>query len=339
MNGATMNQLRHTYPRSTQRRQHGFSMVELMVAITISLLLLAGVIQIFLASRQTYTLQDGMARLQENARYALGRISNEISASGYLGCMESFNQDSISNNLVNQLNGYDYANPISAANDTGTDGTDILYVRFGSSGNIPLLDEFNETSTQLTLDTTNANYDSLQQYDILTVGDCDGVSIFMITNDPETSGGVVQFQSGIVASSGVNAGQSNIAGQFDAPVLAPDASVGSLISAFRVTTNAYMVGPSSSGNGNALFVNSIDPNNELIQGVENFQVRMGVNDDTDLGADRYVDADDLVASDWNNVVSVRVDMRLNTVDPVQGGSTIAKDFTMTVRLRNRGDVI
>lgn len=319
--------------------QGGLSMVELMVAITISLLLLAGVIQIFQASRQTYTMQDGISRLQENARYVLGRLSEEISASGYLGCMESFNQDAISNNLVNQVNGYDYANPISADNNTGFDATDVLYVRFGSSGGIPLVSGFDATSTQLVLNDTDPAYNQLEQYDIMTVGDCDGVSIFMVTNDPESSGGIIQFQSGIVAPSGPNAGQANIAGVFDAPSIAPNAAVGSMASAFKTTSNTYLVGPSFSGNGNGLFVNAIAADNELIQGVEDFQVRLGVNDDTTLGADRYVEPNDLAAADWNNVVSVRIDLRLNTVDPVQAGNTIAKDFTMTVRLRNRGNVI
>ena len=68
-----MNPSRRTLPQRVNNQQRGFSMVELMIAITISLLLLAGVIQIFSASRQTYTLQDGMSRLQENARYALER--------------------------------------------------------------------------------------------------------------------------------------------------------------------------------------------------------------------------------------------------------------------------
>ncbi len=84
-----MNPSRRTLPQRVNNQQRGFSMVELMIAITISLLLLAGVIQIFSASRQTYTLQDGMSRLQENARYALQRISQDIARSGYMGCVDS----------------------------------------------------------------------------------------------------------------------------------------------------------------------------------------------------------------------------------------------------------
>ncbi len=119
-----------------------------------------------------------------------------------------------------------------------------------------------------------------------------------------------------------------------------DATAGvSVSTAFRTTSSTYLVDASSSGNGNSLYVDSNDPDNELIQGVEDFQVEFGVNNDNDLGADRYVDADNVGAANWNNVVSVRLTLQLNTVDPVQAGATIAKTFTTTVRLRNRGDVI
>lgn len=334
-----MKQPQTTHTRHPMTRQHGLSMVELMVAITISLLLLAGVIQIFLATRQTYTLQDGMSRLQENARYALDRITREISASGYLGCAESFDPEAIDNLLTIQTGAFDYSTPISADNNTGIDNTDVLYVRFGSSGGLRLTDEFDTDSTQAFIDSTDPNYQALEQYDILSIGDCDGVTVIMITNDPETSNGTIEFNGGIVATSGPNQGQSNLGGALDTRTFQPDVATGSLKNAFRTTSNIYLVGPSFSGNGNALFVNSIAPDNELIQGVEDFQVTVGVNDDNDLGADRYVDPDNVVADDWReNVVSVRLSLRLNTVDPVQGGATINKTFTTTVRLRNRGNV-
>lgn len=66
-----------------QLRQQGFSLIELMVAITISLILLAGVGQIYLSSKTSYNLQDGMGRLQENARFALDIMSHSIGQGGY----------------------------------------------------------------------------------------------------------------------------------------------------------------------------------------------------------------------------------------------------------------
>lgn len=340
MNGATMNQSRHSLSGSRGRRPHGFSLVELMVAITISLLLLAGVIQIYLASRQTYTLQDGMARLQENARYALNRISQDIARTGYLGCAGPVD---VQNHLAIQTGAYNFATPITADDNTGVDGTDILTVRFGSSGGMTLTSILNDESIDATetipqLNPADPFYDSLEQYDILTVSDCEQAVVFMITNDPTSSGGTIQHAASIVAPSGPNQGQSNM----DATVggnFVLDGRGASLPQAIKTSTAIYLVDASSSGTGNSLYVNSTEPENELIEGVQGFQVQMGLNDDTDLGADRYVDPGNLAANEWNNVVSVRLNLTLDTVEPVQSGTTIAKDFTTTVRLRNRGNVV
>ena len=46
------------------RRSNGFSLVELMVAMTISMILMAGVVQIFSGSKASYITQEGTAELQ-----------------------------------------------------------------------------------------------------------------------------------------------------------------------------------------------------------------------------------------------------------------------------------
>ena len=61
-----------------KRRAQGFSLVELMIAITLGLLLLAGVAQVFVNSKQGYRVQESVGRLQENARYASGYLSRYI---------------------------------------------------------------------------------------------------------------------------------------------------------------------------------------------------------------------------------------------------------------------
>ena len=66
--------------------QRGLTLVEVMVAITISLILLAGVMQIFISSRQTYRVQDGQARMQENGRFAVQFLTNDIRMAGHTGC-------------------------------------------------------------------------------------------------------------------------------------------------------------------------------------------------------------------------------------------------------------
>lgn len=64
------------------RENHGFTIIEVMVAMVISLVLLLGVINIFMASNTSHTLQNGVARLQENARFALDIMARSISMAG-----------------------------------------------------------------------------------------------------------------------------------------------------------------------------------------------------------------------------------------------------------------
>ncbi len=46
----------------------GLSLVELMIALVISLVLMLGVIQVFIASQTASRLSEGASRVQENAR-------------------------------------------------------------------------------------------------------------------------------------------------------------------------------------------------------------------------------------------------------------------------------
>jgi type IV pilus assembly protein PilW len=64
-------------------KQRGFSIVELMIAGVLGLLLLAGVIQLFLGSNQNYTMQDELASMQEDGRFALMFLSDQIEMGGW----------------------------------------------------------------------------------------------------------------------------------------------------------------------------------------------------------------------------------------------------------------
>ena len=68
---------------STSLKQRGFSLVELMIATTLSLILLGAVIQVFLSSRQTYELSDDLSRIQENGRFSLEFLAQNIRMAGY----------------------------------------------------------------------------------------------------------------------------------------------------------------------------------------------------------------------------------------------------------------
>jgi len=69
--------------RSPALRQTGISLVEIMIALVLSLFLSAGVIEIYLASKQSYRTQEGYSRLQENGRYAIDTLTHFIRLAGY----------------------------------------------------------------------------------------------------------------------------------------------------------------------------------------------------------------------------------------------------------------
>lgn len=66
-------------------QQLGFTLTEIMVALTISLILMAGVLTIMSTSKRTYSLQSEMAQLQENARFILDDITYSVRLAGYFG--------------------------------------------------------------------------------------------------------------------------------------------------------------------------------------------------------------------------------------------------------------
>src|SRR5262249_4071448 len=71
---------------AVRRRTRGFSLVELMVAMAISLMLLGGVVAVFMSSRASYEATDQLSRIQETGRFALDEIARDVRSAGYVGC-------------------------------------------------------------------------------------------------------------------------------------------------------------------------------------------------------------------------------------------------------------
>ena len=66
-------------------RQAGFSLVELMVGLTLGLMLIAGAISIYLATSRSYTEVEQVAALTENARFAEQVVGESLRHMGFLG--------------------------------------------------------------------------------------------------------------------------------------------------------------------------------------------------------------------------------------------------------------
>ena len=72
--------------RPTHHLQRGLTLTEILVALVISTILMAGVFTIMSSSKRTYALQNELSELQENARFVMDEFSWEIRMAGYLGC-------------------------------------------------------------------------------------------------------------------------------------------------------------------------------------------------------------------------------------------------------------
>lgn len=68
--------------RESMRRQIGFSLTELMVALVLGLFLLAGVGQVYLGSKRSYNTQAGMSLVQENGRIGMHFLQRTIRLAG-----------------------------------------------------------------------------------------------------------------------------------------------------------------------------------------------------------------------------------------------------------------
>lgn len=73
--------------RAFPKASKGLSLIEVMVALLIGTLLMLGLVQVFSASRTAYQLSEGLARAQENARFAIDILQRDIRMAGHFGCV------------------------------------------------------------------------------------------------------------------------------------------------------------------------------------------------------------------------------------------------------------
>ena len=79
--------------RMIYSQQQGFSLIEIMIALLISVFLLLGVIQTFINAQTTYRLQESMSRMQESGSLALEIIGRDLRTTGYWGCLKGSTGD------------------------------------------------------------------------------------------------------------------------------------------------------------------------------------------------------------------------------------------------------
>ena len=74
---------RHPISPGPLRRARGFTLVELMVSITVALFLIGGILTVVQHTRSTFTVQNQLAQLQDSERIAMTLIAGVVQTAGY----------------------------------------------------------------------------------------------------------------------------------------------------------------------------------------------------------------------------------------------------------------
>ncbi len=70
---------------TTNQQQHGMTLIETMVAMTISSVLILGSIQMYAQARSNYRTVESVARMQENLRFSVDIIDDDVRLAGFWG--------------------------------------------------------------------------------------------------------------------------------------------------------------------------------------------------------------------------------------------------------------
>ncbi len=81
---------RETMSHPRRLSQDGFSLIELMVSIAISVIALAAITTTFVSQSQSYDIQEQLVEMQQNARAAMDIMTREIRMAGFSPTGTSF---------------------------------------------------------------------------------------------------------------------------------------------------------------------------------------------------------------------------------------------------------
>jgi len=328
--------------------QKGLSLVELMIAITLGLMLMTGIVQLFISSKDTFKTQQATSRIQETGRLAVEFINRDVRMAGFTGFRGRIS--SITNKIAAISYTNDYANGVSviaaanAADIAPLNDTNVLVIRGALSGESSALvvpAEAGVFTVELRSSEAGACSGGATRYNGLCPDDD-----LMIADYQKT----IVFRPTSITPSGTTL-RIEYAGAWGGDYLNYEEyfTLGAQISAARTVT--YFVRNGVSGRP-SLFqrINTGQPV-ELLEGVAN----ISVNYNRFASPAVYLDAVDELDGLWNNlnnpIVSLRIELLIesienNILDEEQtyrfNNQNIAADdfrlrqvFAATVALRNQ----
>jgi type IV pilus assembly protein PilW len=307
----------------------GFSLVELMVAMAISLLLLSGVVAIFASSRTSYETTDKLSRIQENGRFALEQFTHDIRESGFVGCSRfppvvsssldpsKFLYDFVSVNGFKPVRGFQFVSgtnwsptlPADAGLPTSIiPGSDILALRLPARGVAPqkLQKDALGTDDLLFPNVTGTFKDN----DTVMLYSCGAQAFFQATS---FGGGTMKHeQKGLNATNDL---------RFDFPA--------AFSQAVPINTVLYYIAAKSDTDLTPSLWRKIgeqDPE-EMVEGVEQMQIDYGLDTNNDYVVDAYQTAD--AVTNWDQVFSVRVALLVRSMEKYGFDKDTSKHYLLT----------
>jgi len=310
-------------------KQSGFTVVELMVGLLLSLILVAGILQVYLGSKTTYRVTEGLSRLQENTRASAEMLAKDIRMAGYIPCSQPQNAVSIvdSNAWWAQL----FNTPILGfEGDTSTTlpptnlvanakvGSDAIMVLRGGA-RVAGVQLFDASNNQFILQ-RDVESSWVEDGSLMIACDSSNARLFQASNVGTDT--VTLADNAAVPG---NNGAINHSFGNDAQIANYSAVI------YYITASSS---GSSSGNGFSLYRSYLNVNGagenapeteELAEGIENMQLLYGYDSTGDGIANRYLRANDALlstAADWQNVVAVRIGLLYASEDGLREGNDL-----------------
>lgn len=330
-------------------RARGFSLVELMVALTLGLLITAGLLQLFNSSKVTFQTNDALARVQESGRFATELIKRELRQAGTHGfCaarIEITNHEgdgclAIGDDFFPDdwsLTGWEFDG--TGINDDYT-LADTLSAGGASAG------DWSSTAPSSNLPgivaaeaVAGSDVLLVRRLDVIEGVTADGIqnpSSNTLTLDgphglPEDStvlvtncaSGVDLFENGTNAPNQLQRPNNAAVGDWST---AYDESM----QAFHMQSVAYYIGANDQGVPGLYrrvlnCAGAQDPE-EIVQGIEAMQILYGYSDSAAAGGDgqsvdRWLRADQVPANGWPQIVAIQLAMSIRSGENADGVET------------------
>ncbi|WP_455374912.1 PilW family protein [Kaarinaea lacus] len=331
-------------------KQHGITLIEILVSLALSLIILAGIMHIFLNNKQTYRVQEAFARLQESGRFAMQFIVKDLRMAGYVGCGGKISTPVNIANYYPPPNGDTQADEVSMFTGSGIEGfeysalpillsdsvslttakvlagSDIVRIKRAAATGARLTGNMTSDNANIQLDGTTA-LGLFNVNDYMFISDCENADIFVANNVSASAGKIT-----IAHSNSVNLDNKlSKAYQEDAEV-------------YKFVNNTYYVGNNIAGEP-ALFRRTLLnagalSEEELVDGIEDLQLLYGEDTDTDGAPNVYVDSGSV--TNWSNIVAVRVELQVRSIEDnlsksmtAYGDKRLRRTFTTSIAIRNR----